>query len=386
MMTTAPSTHRRILPGITSLLLILVALWLGVSTLPPSVFPRNETTIQLFAESSPRVYPQHPTPVFLFDADFFPMQCGSVVLAHHPSPEFLESNPVTLTPYRSKTCVQGVKDAQMLYLQPASLHLLWALLPTDAREALAKGFWGSAQGLGRHVADAFDSGHYERIYRQELMDIARDAARRVIEDPEQQAMIIETVRMVNPQYVDRYVNEIWPVVREKAGSSLWDSLHGFAGGIIGWGDTTNRGSFTGRMLQSIAEDPRGLELAFEIGLEFLAEPQVVHLTNHLGQAFIKDLLTDPRLPPLIDRMLMDPQLFPEGHGLKLDLDFLVRELPKRLLRYRHPKDHNPLVAYLVRAIVRGDTRYVVLALNDFQTDQTTELGFTAGIPLHRSMP
>ncbi len=383
--TTSPA-HRRLLPAVSSLLLILIALWLGFSALPPSVFSRSQKSIQLIAEATPRVLPRQPTPVFLFNADFFPIQCGSTTQhIEENAPASAGDYALNLIPYRSGDCTKRLREAEQLFLQPANLQLLWALLPADARENLAHDFWESAHDMGRNISSAFDTSYYDRVYRLELMSIVQDAVRQVMEDPAQQAMILETVRTVNPRYVDRYVDEIWPVVREKVGANLWSGLHGFAGGLIGWGGESG-GSFTGSVLQAIAEDPRALESAFRIGLDVLGEPQVVHLTNNLGKTFFKLILADPRLPILLDRMFMDPQLFPDAHSLKVDLDFLVRELPKRLLRYRHPKDHNPLVAYLVRAIVRGDGGYVVLALNAAQAGQSFELGFSAGIPLHWPQP
>lgn len=379
------SLIQRVIPIALSLSLLGLAVLAAWVTLPGGgKTPRADTLA--IPESSFRwssVNPNIAIPIFLFDDDFFPLQCGraapmTVSLASTPA---TDTQALELRPFRSGGCPGIFADDTAFSLQPASLRLLWTLLPLTAREQLTQEAWSSARGLSMSIADAFNSEHYYEVYRPELLAIVQAALQRVGTDPALQERVVQAIHELSPRYLGRFVDDLWPIAREQASNKIWENLWSTAGSIIGMGGSSEGGSLTSRILQAILDDPRGQELAFRYGLEVLAEPELAALGNEISRAVVTEILRDPQFAALTDRILLDPELFPDGHRIRFDFAFLVRELPRQLLRYRHPQDHNPLVAYLARSIVRGDSRFVILGLTAAQSDQAKEQGMARGVGL-----
>ena len=147
------------------------------------------------------------------------------------------------------------------------------------------------------------------------------------------------------------------------------------------GSEASDSSLTGRILEDLLKDPRSLAYLFDMLLEVTNQPEVVTFTTLFIREISATLIADPRWSALFDRAMMDPQWASISPETTLNVGFLTRELPRSLLRYRYPKDHNPLVAYLVRSIIRRHDAFVVVMLTDEQVQSAAAQGMRSGILL-----
>ena len=154
-----------------------------------------------------------------------------------------------------------------------------------------------------------------------------------------------------------------------------------ANSMLGKPVPEEQGTPVARALRAIFEDPRVHEQILNTFPEMATDPAVSRFASQFASEIGLALVSDPRVPILLTSLLTDPQLSGDAATMGIKPSFLTRNLPQWLLRYRHPKDHNPLVSYIVRSIVRGDRSAVILVLGAAQLDVAQRQGLTTGIRL-----
>lgn len=362
---------------VSSCTLIALALEAGLSTLPPETLALPETTRRYQAQADIGFWEGHQAPAFVFEESLFPHQCGSARVTAERS--------IVLSPYAS--CSQRLGRTSTVRLHPANLQLLWSLVPENERDVLEAQAWALGQQLASPLLKVLDSAYFKQTYSVELRLIFQDALRKTWETPTVQVALAQAIQAVDPNSISRLVNSIWPVAVEKTKSSLWHSLSDMTDALLmdRRGEALE-GSVTGRIFQEIFKDPRSRAYLFNTLLQLMNQPEVVSFTALFTREISATLIADPRLSALFDRAMTDPQLASISNETGLNLDFLIRDLPRSLLRYRRPKDHNPLVSYLVRSIVRRENGFVVLMLTDKQIQSVTDQGMRSGIVLTEEYP
>ena len=368
---------RRYQAPVASLSLIALALWAGISTLP-----MTEAAKPLFSERyrsavSLDFWLDRTSLVFVFEEGMHPRQCGQAWVE--------ASHSLRLSPYASGKCRAGLEAAQRVSLHPAGLRLLWSLIVDQDRQDIAHESWDLAQEMIKPFTEALNSRHFNEKYRDELARTLQDALRRTWAYPQIQYALSETLISLDAAYSDRLVNRLWPIAMEKAKAGLWDSVSSL-GGLFGGPDEVRKRSLTGRFLQDMVQDSRTQALVFDELMQVSGDPRVLAFINLFATELLGALLEDPKLPALLDRIATDQHLMTQRQGEGFDFHFLTQDLPRRILRYRHPKDHNPLAAYLVRSILRGADTFVVLMMTEEQARLAAAQDISPGIPLLPAAP
>lgn len=357
------------LEAVGSGLLILAAIWAAASMLPSNPEPVREAAPLYHAARDVLVWRRREAPVFAFDSDLFPRQCGKAVIDSDGN--------VRIIPYRRAPCLAPSETGGIAVLHRAGPQLLWTLIPEAERENIGSHVRHLVGSIGSSISGAVGSRYFERVYRADLADILSDAMRVGWRAPDVQAALTRAVNDVDPAIVDRLVDGVLPIAIEKAESSVWAAVQRLAGSMIGRGGDRPAVSPMTRAIRSIFEDPRVHDQLLDTLPELAGDPKVSVFATRLASAIVLALIDDPRVPVLVMALLTDPQLMP---SVGIDGRMMTHDLPQWLLRYRHPKDHNPLIAFVVASIVRGDGAYVALMLTEEQA-AALHPGLHRGIPL-----
>lgn len=367
---------------IASLALIALSLWAGFFALPT---PRTLHPVfsDAFAADAKLDFWLHRSSLaFVLEEDLHPRQCGTVRVT--------AAQTLELAPYTSEKCHAGLQRAEVVSLHPASLRLLWSLMPESDRAAIAAEGGELAQQIVQPLLAVLNSSYFKERYRDELTQTLRDALRLTWMSPNVQSAWREIVTSTNPIYMERLIDHLWPIAVEKAQAGLLDSLTSLGEALLAARDKPRlklaEDSLMGGILQDLLTDPRSQALLFETLLQVSGDPQVVSFANLFASEILLALMADPQLPALLDRLMADPRLLSRRQQPGFDFDFLTQNLPRKLLRYRHPRDHNPLVAYLVRAILRGEDTFVVFLMTREQTAIAAQQGIGSGISLRAITP
>lgn len=374
---------RSLLPVMTSLTLVALALWAGFNALPSSRTLHPVFSTRFESEASLGYWKHRSSLAFVFEAGLHPRQCGTVQIA--------SEHQVLLAPYTSEKCRDALASARIVSVQPAGLRLLWSLMPNSDREAIATEGWDLTQQIARPFAEVLDSPYFKEHYRDELSRTVQDALRQTWMSPRIQVSWLDLVGALDPSYTERLVNDLWPIAVEKTKTGLMNTVSDLGSALLGQSAQTlpgapPPGSLTGRIFQDLLADQRSQALLFETFLRVSSDPKVVSFANLFATEILLALMANPHLPALVDKVATDPLLLARWQGSRFDFDFLTQKLPRKLLRYRHPRDHNPLVAFLVRGILLGHDNYVVLLMTDEQAAAAAAQGISTGLPLQATTP
>lgn len=364
-------------PVLASLAIILVALGAGVSTLPSGEAARTVYSLSYTAEEPLDFWLGRTSLVFTFEDGLHPRQCGTAWVD--------ASHSVRLAPYVSSKCRATLDAARVTRLHPAGLRLLWSLLSESDRDAIAAESGHLAREVFRPFAEAFTSPYFITTYRQEFTRILQAALRRTWAYPEIQYALSETLISLDAIHSERLVNGLWPIAMEKAKAEAWERISNL-GGLFGGHDEARKRSLTGRFLQDMAADSRTQALVFDELMRMTAEPRALDFVNLFATELFRAMAEEPELPRLLDQIAMDQHLLTQHQGVGFDFDFFTQDLPRRILRYRHPRDHNPLAAYLVRSILRRSDTFVVIMMTEEQARQAEAQDLLPGFPLTSVTP
>lgn len=369
---------------LASLSLLGLAIWAGIWTIPTPKTLQPTYSATFASDASLSLWSQKHSLAFVFEDQLHPRQCGAVLVE--------SDHKLALSPYTSEKCHAALTAAQRVSLQPAGLPLLWSLLPASDRDELTSEGMDLAEGVAKPFANVMKSPYFREQYGPELSKTIEDALRQAWSSPRVQAAWLDVLTAVDPAYTEKLVNELWPIAVEKTKSGLYDAVSGLGQALLGGSKeppksvNNETGSLTARVLQELASDPRSQALLFNTFVEISSDPKVGNFANLFATETLLALMADHRLPKLADRVATDPRLLAEWQGDRMNFDFFTKKLPRKLLRYRHPRDHNPLVAYLVRSILLGHNDYVVLMMTDEQAKAAEAQGISPGFLLKAAQP
>lgn len=369
---------RQVWAVVSSILVIGLSLWAGTSTLPLTP-TTGEASTQHFASAVPLdAWLGRTSLLFTFEDDLHPRQCGTAFVD--------SSSSVELSLYRSAQCKAELKTATASTLHPAAPRLLWSLIPESDRRDIGKEMVDLGRQMLGPFVDIINSPYFVTHYRAEATATLLSVLRTTWSSPAVQSALAEVLASMDAAHTERLVNRLWPIAVEKAKAGLWDGLSGFGEKLFGSKKDAVQRSMTGRFLQDMVEDPRTHLILFEELLEISADPGVLAFANVFAAEALVALMSDPQLPLLLNRIATDPYILAHHRETRPDFDFLTQDLPRRILRYRHPRDHNPLAAYLVRSILRADGTFVVFMMTEEQTEKLAAQGLGPGIPLTAAHP
>jgi hypothetical protein len=376
------SRVRRALPIITSLALIALSLWAGFAALPTPRTLHPAFSKGFEADAGLDFWLQRTSLVFVFEDDFHPRQCGTAQVASDQT--------LLMAPYTSDKCHASLQNAEVVSLHPVGLRLLWSLIPEADRADITAEGWDLTQQMTRPFLNVLNSPYFKEHYRDELSRTLQDALRLSWMSPRVQAAWLEIVNSLNPVYTTRLIDHLWPIAVEKTKAGLLNSLTDLGQALLQSRDqprlVLKDDSLISRILQDLLTDPRSQALLFETLMQVSSDPKVASFVNLFASEILLALMADPHLPALLDSIAMDPLLLSQSQQQGFNFDFLTQTLPRKLLRYRYPRDHNPLVAYLVRSILRGDNTFVVLLMTQEQTAMAAKQGMSPGISLRATTP
>ena len=365
-------TPGRVLPFL-SLLIVGVAIWITVSILPEGRERALRDALPFAADSDIGFWRGREAPVFAFDGALFPEQCGKASI--------VDTRTVLLDIYADGGCPTALVGSPVLRLYRASPQLLWAMIPEVERESLGVRSRLLVDSLGTSLAGTLRTAYFEREYRGEVTEILRSALRRAWAAPAVKAALGEAMRSVDPQIVDGLVDGILPVAIEKAERTLWETLRSMTGALFSQDSDTTEGSPMARAVRAIFEDERVQAHLLKTLPELASDPAISILATRITSEIGLALINDARVPVLMTTLLTDPQMIRPELGAGVDGKFLTHEIPRWLLRYRHPNDHNPMVAFVVRSLLRGDGGHVGVLLTQAQAALVDAQGLRGGIAL-----
>lgn len=360
----------RLLP-LCSLLIVALALWITVSILPEGRERALRDAVAYRADGDLGGWSGRDAPLFTFDDNLFPEQCGKSWV--------VDAETVLLDLYADNGCPAAAADAAAVRLYRASPRLLWAMIPEAERESLGTRSRLLVDSLGSSLAGTLRTSYFEREYRGEMTEILRSAMRRAWGAPAVKAALSEVMRSMDPEIVDRLVEGILPVAIEKAEHTLWETVRGLTGSLFGQDAERAEGSPMARALRAVFEDERVQAHLLRTLPELASDPEVSILATRFAGELGMALINDARVPVLMTTLLTDPMMTRPEAGSGIGGRFLTHEIPRWLLRYRYPNDHNPMVAFVVRSLLRGDGAYVALLLTDAQAARLDAQGLRGGV-------
>ena len=361
----------RLLP-LLSVALVALTGWITVSIAPEGRDRAMRDAIPYRAEEKDiGNWEGHAAPLFTFDDNLFPEQCGKTWV--------IDAATVLVDMYDDADCPPSPVGAGSVRLYRASPRLLWAMIPEGERETLGARSRSLVDSLGSSLAGTLRTAYFEREYRGEMTEILRTALRRAWSSPAVKSALSDAMRSMDPEIVDRLVEGILPVAVEKAQNTLWETVRGLTGSLFGQESATGDASPMARALRAVFEDERVQNHLLRTLPELASDPEVSILATRFAGELGLALINDPRVAVLMTTLLTDPQMIRPEAGAGIGGRFLTQEIPRWLLRYRYPNDHNPMVAYVVRSLLRGDGAFVTLLLTSKQASRLDEQGLRGGV-------
>jgi hypothetical protein len=317
-------------------------------------------------------------PVFIIGPDLFPHQCGKAKVQ--------DSFEVGILPYEDPLCQSAMAGDAIIRLHDADLRVPWALIPDHDRLELRKFGRDIMTHLRGSFSSALKSNFFEQEYRPLLADILRVALRKAWSAPSSQLALSRSLRSVDKRLLDQVTSGILPIAIEKAESSFWQALKGYAGLLVGERKKPEASALS-RIMIDLLQDERVQSHLIETLPLLAASGEAASFAAVLGAEMGIALLEDERLLPLIARLMSDSRILSfDDPSSNIGGKKITRDLPQRLMRLRHDRDHNPLVAYVVHTLLRARGGFLVLALTPEQHDSLSRSELPAGVGLKRKLP
>jgi hypothetical protein len=351
----AARLDQRVWLALASVTLLAGALAAGLDILP---IPGRVRPTAVYAIHGSTGIPVGYGPVFLLGGDLFPHQCGTGHLGRN--------GVLTLIAYREPRCRLGIARLHP-HLLPIDLRVPWALVPADKRQDLRR--LATAAGahfylLGQRLIHA---PFFVEDYAPVIDEVVRSALRQAWSAPTTRQALTQALDTLDRDQVSAVVDGLLPVLAEHIRQNLWRTLRTAASALFGSEDRRQREAL-GQLLGEVLADPRvALHLERTVP-PLLSSREALAVGTVLADQVGKALVSDPRLQDLMARLVTDRRFL----GLRPigpEAEHLFAALPGGLLRMRFRHDHNPLATYVLRALVRGRSGFLVLMLSEHQEGQ-----------------
>lgn len=255
-------------------------------------------------------------------------------------------------------------DGSHVILLETDVKALWSLVPSQSKDAIARIGERLISLLRDRFVNIVGQPAFTADYRDPLQAIVEDAYTQMWRDPKMQ-LISRTMRdIVNRTDGERLASALLPIVLPKLRSAVIDMM------LPSWQGMQDL-VLEGKL------DTRPLELA---AAEIMVNPEVQHLmVKHLfnfakderswrvgalmADAFFDALTADPRLQPLVDKMLRDPRFSKELRTLETELSSMSMEVFSRIVERSNGRP-DTLAVRVIRYILLNRRRLVALVVKD----------------------
>lgn len=304
-------------------------------------------------------------PIFLLDEDLFPHQCGRAKLN--------ENGILSLVAYTNNFCSSSVANLRP-HLLSSDLRIPWALVPTNTRVQLRKLSESSLDHMQTVALRLFRTPFFAQDYLPQIHDILGTALKQIWSAPAIQQTLLHATETIDREQASEILRGLLPIISEHGKQNFWRTLRISISAIMGSQSQAQQEAI-GQLVTEILSDPRIGEHLSNTLPPLLASSSSIAIGIAVIREAINGLLTDPRLQELVLRLFTDRR-FLRLRPIGTDAEQLFTTLPNSLMRMRHRKDHNPLVSYVLRAIMRGQQNFLVLMLSPEQEQQLS----------HRNLP
>ncbi|KOR32636.1 hypothetical protein TI05_06050 [Achromatium sp. WMS3] len=344
--------NTKILQSLTSIILLGSSVIIALHLLP---IPNKSKTLVRYAIHGSTGIPAGIGPIFILDQDLFPNQCGKGTLD-------INGN-LVLTAYANPKCHKGIGILRP-HLLPTDLRIPWALVPDDTRLTLRKLSIATLEHAQTVVLRLLRTPFFNRDYAPEIQKILGNAVQQVWNAPAIHQSIQHVTETMNREQSDKILAGLLPIVTEHARRNFWRTVRVSIAALMGSKSQAQQKAIEQLMTEVIA-DPRVSAHISNTLPPLLASSGTAAIGATIVKEAINILIADVRLQDLILRLFTDRR-FLRLKPIGPDAEQLFMILPTSLLRMRHRLDHNPLVSYVLRNLIRRRSSFLVLMLSPEQ--------------------
>lgn len=255
-------------------------------------------------------------------------------------------------------------DNSRVILLETDVKALWSLVPRASKEEIARVGERLAGAMrGRFVAIVGQPA-FVTDYREPLQAIVEDAYMRMWQDPKMQLIGRTVSDMFDRADGERLAAAMLPIVLPKLRRAVfemvlpsWESMH----------DLVVKGKLDTRPLERAAAevmvDSQVQRLMMRHLFEIAEDERAWRVGALMADAFFDALTADPRLEPLVDRMLRDPRFDRELRTLETELSEMSMAVFSRIVE-RTDGRPDTLAVRVIRYILLNRRRLVALVVED----------------------
>ncbi len=361
---------QRLMSGVISLLLLFGSLTAGLAVIP---LPRLETPLATYTLTQEVVIHRIEAPIFILGDGLFPQQCGKARRAGF--------HQVQIFPYANAECHQSVIGRRARLLD-ADLRVPWALVPPDDRRELQDLSTRAMERVRTSVIQGVRSPFFNEEYAPVLAEILHGAIRIAWRAPAVREATSQAFGAVQQESLNTLAENLSPLLSAKAEQGLWRGLAGYTLNLFSREHHQN--SQLAELAQDVLRDPQVQARLVEALPAILGTEEAVRAVPVIAAELGRSLLEDPRFVPLMARVVSDPRFLPLEPTMPGER--LLTVVPQRLMRLRQRRDHNPLVAHVLRNLISGERGYLVLFLTPEQESLLMANDLPNGVILVRGKP
>lgn len=315
-----------------------------LDTADARVFDRPDWTVGIATPSS--------YPAYRLSADGTAVPVGRAVL--------LDDRHVEMRLFPDLEAV-SYDDSRVILLE-TDVKALWSLVPAASKDDIAR----VGERLVSLMRDRFvamvGQPAFVTDYREPLQNIVEDAYVNMWRDPKMQ-LISRTVRdMFNQADGERLAAALLPIALPKLRAAVfemvvpsWDAMH----------DLVVEGKLDTRPLERAAADimidPKVQRLMMRHLFDIAEDERSWRVGALMADSFLDALTADPRLEPLVDKMLRDPRFSRELRTLETELSAMSMQVFSRIVE--RGKGHpDTLAVRVIRYILLNRRRLVALVV------------------------
>ncbi|KOR30787.1 hypothetical protein TI04_04090 [Achromatium sp. WMS2] len=344
--------HSKSAQALASAFLLGLSLMIGANILP--LTDKYKVTIAYSIRGSTGIAPG-VGPLFSLDKDLFPHQCGKGTLK--------ADGILVLTAYSATDCSYSVGNLRP-HLLPVDIRIPWALVPDETREELHRLSVASLEHAQTVALRLFRSPFFTQDYVPKIHEILGSSLRQIWSAPSINQTLLHATESLDQDRANELLQGLMPIVSEHARSNFWRTLRLSMSTLMGSSSRAQQEAVA-QLMSEIISDPRlGERLSVTLP-PLLASSGTVSIGASVIRETINALLTDPRLQDLALQLFTDRR-FLRLRPIGSDAEQLFMTLPYSLLRMRHRLDHNPLVSYVLRELLRGRSSFIVVMLSPEQ--------------------
>lgn len=301
-------------------------------------------------------------PIFILDNNLFPHQCGKGRLD--------EDGTLALTAYSDVDCRAGIANLRP-HLLPSDIRIPWALVPDSTRSQLRKLSVASLEHVQTVALRLFHAPFFAQDYLPEIQDILSTALQKIWSAPAIHQTLLHAMGAIDKDRGSALLKGLLPIIAEHARQHLWRTVRVSISAMLGNNSQAQQDAVE-QLVAEVIADPRVGEHLSNTLPPLLSSPGTIAIGTSVVREAINALLTDPRLQDLALHLFTDRR-FLRLRPIGTDAEQLFMILPTSLLRMRNSYDHNPLVSYILRALIRSSRpSFLILLLNPEQERQLAD--------------